>query len=142
MPESDIPAACERMEQLRIGQQVTSVVRGRMILTFGPYAMKKFPPLITLVILAPMLTSCAPSPAKFCQHAIDLMVDGMQKELLLQKERGGEIEAMPSEEELAKFQDDCIKESEKKKEEDPSAYKKRVSCAMAAKTFEDLGKCK
>jgi hypothetical protein len=98
--------------------------------------MKKFPTLMTLVILAPILASCTPAPAKVCEHVIAVSVDRMQKE------RGEEIEAMPNEEELAKFQDDCIMDMAKAKEKDASAYKKRASCAMAAKTFEDLEKCK
>jgi len=113
--------------------------------------MKKFPALVTLLILAPILASCTPAPEEVCEHVLDVLseqftYDGLKQELLLKKERGEEVEAMPSEEEfdkeMAKNFDECIIDLEKAKEKDASAYKKRASCAMAAKTFEDFGKCK
>jgi hypothetical protein len=104
--------------------------------------MKKFPTLMTLAVLAPMLASCTPAPAKVCEHVIAVSIDRMQKELLLQKERGEEIEAMPNEEELAQAVDACMRDLAKAKEKDASAYKKRASCAMAAKTVEDLEQCR
>jgi hypothetical protein len=93
--------------------------------------MKKLPTLLALVVLAPMLSACAPAPEEVCQHVIDLM----------KKELGEQVDAMP-EEEITKIKDNCVKEAEKEKEmKGAMEYNKQAKCVMAAASLADLAKC-
>jgi hypothetical protein len=95
--------------------------------------MKKLHKFLALAALTPFLAACTPSNEDVCNHVMDIM-----------KKEFGEAEGAkePSEEELKKFTEKCVKDLEKEKEKlGADKYKEQVKCVMAASKMEDLMKC-
>ena len=95
--------------------------------------MKKFHKFLALAALTPFLAACTPSNEDVCNHVMDIM-----------KKEMGDVEGAkePSEEELKKFTEKCVKDLDKEKEMKGAAkYKEQVTCVMAASDMEGLMKC-
>ena len=95
--------------------------------------MKKFHKFLALAALTPFLAACTPSNEDVCNHVMDIM-----------KKEMGDAEGAkePSEEELKKFTEKCVKDLDKEKEKLGAAkYKEQVKCVMAASDMEGLMKC-
>ena len=69
--------------------------------------MKKFHKFLALAALTPFLAACTPSNEDVCNHVMDIM-----------KKEMGDVEGAkePSEEELKKFTEKCVKDLDKEKE--------------------------
>ncbi|PRP90474.1 hypothetical protein ENSA5_64930 [Enhygromyxa salina] len=95
--------------------------------------MKKFQKLLALAALTPFLAACTPSNEDVCNHVMDIM-----------KKEMGDAEGAkePSEEDIKKYTEKCVKDLEKEKEKiGADAYKKQVKCVMDATKMDDLMKC-
>ncbi len=87
--------------------------------------MKTISKLFAATSLLALMTGCAPSPDKLCDHLIEVT----------KKEAG---------EEAAKLIDkaDCVKSAERRKEmKGMIKYNEEAKCAMKAETLEALGEC-
>lgn len=95
--------------------------------------MKKLHKFLAIAALTPMLAACAPSNEDVCAHVMDIM----KKEM-----GGGDAAAQPSEDDVKKFTEKCVKDLDKEKEKLGAAeFKKQAKCVMAAEKMEDMMKC-
>jgi hypothetical protein len=72
-----------------------------------------------------------PTSSQVCGHLMDIM-----------KREFGDSGTVPSDEDMAKFQDECAKDLEKQQEKiGAEKFEVQVACVMAATKMEDLAKC-
>ena len=95
--------------------------------------MKKLHKFLALAALTPFLAACTPSNEDLCNHVMDL----------LKKEMGDAKDApQPSDEELKKFTEECVKDIDKQKEKlGEDKFKEMAKCTMAAQSMDDMMKC-
>lgn len=92
--------------------------------------MNKLHSVLAVVVLAPLLAGCAPSPEKVCDHFMDLM----------RKDLGDQVETM-TDEQIEKIEKDCVDDASKDKKSDAKRYAKRAKCVMAASSLDGLAEC-
>lgn len=95
--------------------------------------MKTFHKFLALAALTPFLAACTPSNEDVCNHVMDIM-----------KKEMGDVEGAkaPSDEDLKKYTEKCVKDLEKEKEKaGAEKFNKQAKCIMAASKMEEMAKC-